>query len=234
MTLTPTVLRFTCQASWMVTVGQVAQRPLLRGWFHVYATPVALATGIVLLCLAPGGAPRVGAAVYLVGATAIFAVSATYHRWAWSSSAARRSLWKRADHAVIFLGIASTYTPVALTVLHGTERVAVLWVAWSGAIVGASLELLLQKAPKLLTVPLYIAEGWIAVFVVPSLLHGAGVAALVLLFTGGAFYTVGAIVYATGKPALNPRVFGPHEAFHAGTVAGYACHAVVMGLVLLQ
>ena len=218
----------------MVTVSSDVERPLLRGWFHVYATPLALTTGIVLLCLAPQGAPRVGAAVYMVGATAIFAVSATYHRWAWSGSEARRALWKRADHAVIFLGIASTYTPIALTVLHGTERTAVLWVAWTGAIVGASLELLLHKAPKLLTVPLYIAEGWIAVFVVPSLLHGAGVTALVLLFVGGSLYTIGAVVYATGKPALNPRVFGPHEAFHAGTVAGYACHAVVIGIVLLR
>ena len=42
------------------------------------------------------------------------------------------------------------------------------------------------------------------------------------------------MIYATGRPRMNPRVFGPHEAFHAGTVGGYACHAVAIGLALLH
>jgi len=215
------------------TVTVARERPLLRGWLHLGATPFALATGIVLCCLAPAGLPRLGAAVYLVGGTAIFAVSATYHRWAYDVPR-RRALWKRADHAVIFLGIAATYTPFALTVLHGATRASVLWIAWSGAVIGAFLELAMERAPSALTVCLYLAEGWIAVFIIPALLHGAGVAVVVLMFTGGTFYSVGAVVYALGRPALAPAVFGPHEAFHAGTVAGYACHAVAVGLVLLR
>jgi hemolysin III len=223
---------------WGVTITQdaaqpVIARPLLRGWLHVAAAPFALATGVVLICLAPAGNPRLGAIVYTVGATAIFVVSGTYHRWAWGHPT-RRVLWRRADHAVIFIGIASTYTPLALTLLGGSTRTVVLWVVWTGAVVGAALEMLLARAPKLVTVPLYLALGWVAVFVVPHLLHGAGVAALVLLFTGGALYSLGAVAYATGWPALRPRVFGSHELFHACTVAAYACHAVVVAVAVLR
>jgi hemolysin III len=216
----------------MTAVLDGLARPLMRGWLHAAITPVALATGIVLAALAAPGAQRFGAIVYAVGSSAIFGVSATYHRWAWSRPR-WRPVWRRADHAVIFLGIASTYTPLALVALHGTQRTAILWIVWAGAAVGIAVEMLLTRAPALVAVALYIALGWVAVFIVPPLLHGAGVAALVLLFAGGLLYSGGAIVYATGRPRLSDRVFGPHEFFHACTIAAWACHAVAVGLALL-
>ena len=43
------------------------------------------------------------------------------------------------DHAMIFLLIAGTYTPVGLLVLHGTLGAVVLAVVWGGALVGIVL-----------------------------------------------------------------------------------------------
>ena len=59
-------------------------------------------------------------------------------------------------------------------------------------------------------------------------------AVVVLLAAGGACYIAGAIVYALRKPDPWPKVFGFHEIFHCGTVAGYACHMVAIYMVIVQ
>ena len=57
---------------------------------------------------------------------------------------------------------------------------------------------------------------------------------VILLAAGGACYIAGAIVYALRKPDPWPRVFGFHEIFHCGTVAGYACQMVAIYMVIVS
>ena len=52
--------------------------------------------------------------------SALFGVSATYHRGRWSP---RTNLWlRRLDHSSIFLLIAGSYTPFTLLLLEGQAR----------------------------------------------------------------------------------------------------------------
>ena len=60
-----------------------APKPRLRGWLHAVMTPLALVMGIVLIALAPTVPGRIGGAVWLVAAVALFGTSATYHRGTW-------------------------------------------------------------------------------------------------------------------------------------------------------
>jgi hemolysin III len=60
----------------------------------------------------------------------------------------------------------------------------------------------------------------------------AGPAVVWLIVAGGICYIAGAVVYALRWPNPWPRVFGFHEIFHCGTVAGYACHVVAIFLVV--
>jgi len=76
----------------------------------------------------------------------------------------------------------------------------VLAVVWAGALGGVALNLAWPGAPRWVGVPIYLALGWVAVFVLPDLLHRVGVAALVLLLAGGALYTAGAVIYALKRP----------------------------------
>ncbi len=75
-----------------------------------------------------------------------------------------------------------------------------LIVVWVGALAGVVLKTAWPHAPAWVGVPIYIALGWVAVFVLPDMLVGGGVAALVLLLVGGLLYTVGAVFYATRWP----------------------------------
>ena len=139
---------------------------------------------------------------------------------------------KRLDHAMIFVFIAGTYTPFAVLALPERTGLIVLAVVWAGALGGVVLKIAWPHAPRWVGVPFYLALGWVAVFVIPDLLHRGGVAALVLLIVGGVFYSVGAVFYALRRPVGWPNTFGFHEFFHAATVIAAACHHVAIWLVL--
>jgi hemolysin III len=208
-------------------------KPRLRGWLHTYAFFVAIAAGIVLCSLAatrPGLAPLVSCAIYSVTVCGLFGVSALYHRRKWTPR--RWALLRRLDHSMIFLFIAGTYTPFSILVLHGTTRVVILATVWIGALLGVALKMVWPHAPRWASTPLYIALGWVAVFVLPEILHNAGVASLVLLLAGGVAYSVGAVFYALRRPNPWPTVFGHHEFFHACTLVAAVCHMIAIYFAL--
>lgn len=139
---------------------------------------------------------------------------------------------RRFDHANIYLIIAGTYTPFALLALGGAARIAVLSVIWGGALAGVVFRVCWIGAPRWLYTVLYLALGWTAIFVMPQLLEGAGVAAVVLVAVGGLLYSAGAIVYGLRRPDPSPRWFGFHEVFHACTIAAYLVQYVAVSIVV--
>ena len=135
---------------------------------------------------------------------------------------------RRADHAMIFVFIAATYTPVALLVMHGTLRWVILAAVWSGAIGGVILSVAWITAPRVLSAACYLALGWVSAFALPHMIQHLDLAPLILLGLGGLLYTVGAVVYATKRPDPWPRIFGFHEVFHALVVAAAVVQFVAL------
>jgi hemolysin III len=224
------------------TVETVSERlaeikPKLRGWIHAGSAPLVLAAGIVLVVLAPSGAPKTGAAVFSLASLMLFTVSATYHRGRWSPRA--HAFLKRWDHANIFLLIAGTYTPFSLLLLHGTSQAVLLWVVWTGAILGVLFRIFWTGAPRWLYVPIYVALGWAAVFFIPGFFSGAtsigfgtGIATCVLIIVGGLLYTMGGVVYGFKWPDPSPRWFGFHEIFHVFTILAFVAHYTGVSLTI--
>jgi hemolysin III len=205
-------------------------KPRLRGWIHLATFPIAVAAGIVLVALSPGGAPRLASGVFALSAALLFGTSALYHRGSWSPR--WTGVLKRLDHSNIFLIIAGTYTPFAVTLLPSHSARSLLWVVWVGAIAGVLFRVLWVGAPRWLYTPVYIALGWVAIFYIPDFLHQGGVAVLVLIAAGGALYTAGAVVYGIKRPNPSPRWFGFHEVFHVFTVAAFVAHYVAISLAV--
>lgn len=206
-------------------------KPRLRGVLHAWSAPIAAVIGLLMLVgVAEGTEARVGAGVWATTLTALFTVSAVYHRGTWRPAV--REWLQRIDHSMIFLFIAGSYTPIALLVLEGTKSAAVLAVVWGGALAGVVTRLAWHTAPRWLFVPMYIALGWVAVTVLPDLAASAPAYANWLLFIGGVIYTVGALVFATRWPDPVPDVFGYHEVFHAMTIVAALCHTVAIAAVV--
>ena len=70
----------------------------------------------------------------------MFAVSATYHRKHWKSETAHKWM-KRADHSMIFIFIAGSYTPFAVLAMPPATGKLVLAIVWGGAIAGVALKM---------------------------------------------------------------------------------------------
>lgn len=227
-TMSPTVQSVTA----MPVIPDVAARPRWRGRTHAWAFVAAVAAGIVLVALAPDGRARAALTVYAISVAGLFGVSALYHRIPWRSATARAWM-RRADHAMIFLLIAGTYTPFALLVLRGPLADAILIVVWAGALTGIVVKLVWIHAPKGVAAAAYVALGWVAVIAFPQLVEHAGVVATTLIAAGGVLYTVGAIVYATRRPDPIPQVFGYHEVFHALVIAAAALQFAAVCVAVL-
>lgn len=204
------------------TLGDV--KPRLRGWIHVATAPLTLAAGVVLVVLSPTAASRIGSAVFATSALLLFTVSGIYHRGTWSPRMWR--FLRRFDHANIFLLIAGSYTPFTLLLLEGTERVVLLSVVWTGAVLGVLFRVFWNDAPRWLHTPIYMALGWAAIFYFGDFVESASTAVVVLMAVGGGLYTLGGVVYGFQRPNPFPRWFGFHEVFHALTIAAFASHYV--------
>jgi len=199
-------------------------RPRMRGWLHLFAFFGSIIAAAVLIPLAAVEGARAGwsVALYCVTILGLFGVSALYHRRRWSPRG--WALMKRADHSMIFLFIAGTYTPFALLAVPQPTGWWLLGSVWTGALLGVALKMVWPHAPRWLGVPIYLGLGWAAVFVLVDILNLVGVTVLVLMAAGGILYSVGAIAYASKRPNPWPGTFGYHEVFHAMTIVAAACH----------
>lgn len=206
-------------------------KPRWRGWLHAGTFPVAIAAGVVLITLADGAAAKWASAVFMASSLLLFGISATYHRFNWSPKL--KAIFRRLDHANIFLLIAGTYTPLAVCALPVDKAVLLLSLVWGGALLGIGFRVFWLKAPRWLYVPLYVLLGWAAMMYIVDLLE-ANVAMMVLVVVGGVTYTMGAVFYALKRPNPVPGVFGFHELFHACTVVAFLCHWSAILLIVID
>ncbi len=206
-------------------------KPKWRGWIHAVTAPLALIAGVVLVALAPTADRKITSAIYAATGVLLFGVSAVYHRGNWSPAV--KMVLKRLDHTNIMLVIAGSYTPLAWTLLERQQAVLLLWVIWSGAILGVLFRLLWTDAPRWLYVPIYIALGCGSLFYLPQFFQSSAPAA-VLICVGGVLYITGAVFYALKKPNFSYHHFGFHELFHAFTVFAFAAHFTAIALAVLS
>jgi hemolysin III len=188
-------------------------KPRWRGASHMVAAIVFPVLGAILVAVAHTTAARWAALAYTAGVTGMYATSAAYHRGNWEPSVRRRL--RRLDHSMILVGIAATYTPIAVVGLDARSARILLGVVWPLAVAGIAVRMLWLNAPRWLVAGLYVVVGWTALAFVPVLWRRLGVVTFSLIVCGGVVYSVGARVYSTRRPDPIPAVFGFHEVFHA-------------------
>ncbi len=207
-------------------------KPAMRGWIHAVAAPLSLAAGIVLICLAQGAGLKWACAVFMTASLVLFTNSACYHLGDWSPRVT--DVLRRIDHVNIFLLIAGTYTPVSFA-LQPFWRNFIIISMWVCTAVAMIIHVIWITAPRWLYTVVYIIFGIYGLAFMALFWKSpyAGPTVVILLCAGGACYILGAIVYALRRPDPWPKVFGFHEIFHCGTVAGYACHMVAIYMVIV-
>lgn len=222
-------LPFVQLTRWVYDRGQ---RPVTRGWFHLVAAWLSVVSGSVLVTYAFMTRPwlqALGVLVYALGVVGLFGVSAAYHRGPWKSLRAI-NWWRRADHSMIALFIAATYTPLCLIALP--SQWWMLLIAWVGALAAVGLNMGWINHPRWLDVVVYLALGWLIVPLIPQLWATVGPAVVWLLFAGGLVYSLGALMYGFKWPGRRARILGFHEVFHAATIVAAVVHLVAVWMVV--
>jgi hemolysin III len=206
-------------------------KPALRGHFHQAMFFVVLGAGVPLVYNSQGLATRVSVSVYVVCALLTFGISALYHRITWSTGA--RAIWKKLDHAGIYLMIAGTFTPVAMLGLSAASARNCLMTIWIVALAGIVQSIFFVNIPKIFSAVLYLGAGYLIVPYMGELQQTLAALNIGLLIAGGVAYTLGALCYGLKRPVLDPRYFGYHEVFHVLVNAGAILHFFVINDLVL-
>jgi hemolysin III len=211
--------------------GVYYTKPVLRGWLHLVWFEISVVIGSLLLARAHGATRITAAAIYAASVSALFGVSALYHRGNWTAAWRRRL--QRLDHAMIFFLIAGTATPAFLLANRGPFGLVCLIVMWTLTLTAAAVHMAWMSAPEVVVGGTFVGLGWVAALALPGVWIHAGVAPAMLVLAGGLLYTAGALSYHRRRPDPYPSVFGYHEIFHAYVCAAATCQFAAIALFII-
>lgn len=171
--------------------------------------------------------------IFISSMILLYGASTLYHSL--DISAKINLVFRRIDHAMIFVLIAGSYTPVCLLALDRSRGIPLLVFIWTAAAIGILLKIFIINCPHWVSSVIYIAMGWTCVFVFKPLLSVLPTAAFGWLFAGGIIYTIGGILYGLKLPIFEklPANFGSHEIFHLFVMGGSFCHFIFMYVYML-
>lgn len=130
-------------------------------------------------------------AIYGVSLIVAFVSSAAYNMMPLDGP---RPLLRRIDHAMIYVLIAGTYTPLVM-ILDTKLGYTILAVVWALAIIGVIRKLFFWRTPGKFGVVLYLFMGWLSPFLIWQLIGNAPQSMIWLIAAGGLIYTLGVPVY---------------------------------------
>lgn len=176
----------------------------------------------------PEKAHTISLAIFIVSMILLYGASTLYHSVKCSEKVTKRL--RKLDHAMIFVLIAGSYTPICVIVLKPAVGLPLLALVWSIALAGIILKLCWINAPAWLSSAIYIIMGWACVLAFSPIMNGLVKPAFYWLLTGGIIYTIGGIIHALKLPIFNAKHknFGSHEIFHLFVMLGSFCHFIVM------
>ena len=166
--------------------------------------------------------------IFIVSMILLYGASTTYHSLDINEHV--NKILRKLDHAMIFILIAGSYTPVCLIVLDRKTGIALLSFVWGIAILGIIFKMFWITCPHWVSSAMYIAMGWICVLAISPIFQNMPTSAFTWLLIGGIIYTIGGIIYALKLPIFNKlhKHFGSHEIFHVFVMAGSTCHFILM------
>ena len=131
-------------------------------------------------------------------------------------------MFRRLDHAAIYILIAGTYTPVILISLRTTWVIYLLPVIWFMAIIGVYIKIFYIHRYERLTLVFYIIMGWMALIAAKPLFNSIPIESFVWIILGGVAYTTGIIFYTWNRLPFN------HTIWHVFVLGGSISHFIAM------
>jgi len=179
----------------------------------------ALALLVTFAALAGDPWRVVSFSVYGATLVILYTCSTLYHAF---RHPVVKELFRKFDHAAIYLLIAGTYTPFLLVTLRGALGWTLFGITWGFAIVGVVQATLFLDRFKLFSLIAYLGMGWLIVAAFKPLVASLPPGGLAWIIAGGLFYTLGVVFYVTKRITFN------HMIWHLFVLAGSICHFFAM------
>lgn len=139
----------------------------------------------------------IGVSIFMISIFMMFLASTLYHSMAWDTK--HKIVFKIFDHIFIYVAIAGSYTPIALSVIGGWQGIAITAIQWSMVTAGILQKTLSKRSNPKASVAVYLIMGWTLVAFFPLFIKKATPELFILLLAGGLFYSAGAVIYAKKK-----------------------------------
>jgi hemolysin III len=173
----------------------------------------------------------VSVVIFGISMILLYSASATYHMVIAKDHVI--AFLRRLDHSMIFILIAGTYTPFCLISLHGKTGFILFSIIAAVAVLGVTFKMVWFHCPRWLSTFIYIAMGWMIVFVAGPLSASISTMGLYLLALGGIFYTIGGVIYGLKPKFLDFKYMGFHEIFHIFILFGTLAHFLSIFLYVI-
>ncbi|MXQ48735.1 hemolysin III family protein [Streptococcus pneumoniae] len=140
----------------------------------------------------------VGMSIFVISLFLMFLSSTVYHSMTYGTP--QKYILRIIDHSMIYIAIAGSYTPVALSLVGGWLGVTIIILQWGVTIFGILYKILAQHINEKFSLFLYLFMGWLVVFILPVIIQKTNLTFGLLMLAGGLSYTVGAFFYAKKRP----------------------------------
>ena len=171
----------------------------------------------------------VGCVIFGLSLILLYSASSVYHFF--SGDEKVNTILRKLDHAMIYVLIVGTYTPVTLAFVEFNHAIVFLSILWFVAFVGIIIKLLWMNAPRFISTLIYLALGWAIIFDMKAF-YLIPMNCLILIAIGGISYSIGAIIYILKKPNIS-IYFGFHEVFHIFVMLGSFMHYIAIMLFVI-
>lgn len=182
------------------TLGEEIANAVTHGLGTLLAI-AATAVAIVYACFVSDALGIVSVSIYGFTLTLMYINSTIYHSLANNRA---KKVYRILDHCSIFLLIFGTYTPIALSLIRGWFGWTVFGVLLALTVLGVVFNSIDLKKWEKASLILYIAMGWLAVFIIKPIYDIVGIMPMIYLILGGVFYTVGVIFYKLKIKYMHP------------------------------
>lgn len=136
----------------------------------------------------------VGVTIFCVSIFLMFLMSTFYHIM--EHETRHKRVMRIFDHIFIYVAIAGTYTPIAISVIGGWQAAVILSIQWIMVLFGILYKSISKNSMPKFSLTIYLVMGWTLIIFMPLFVKKANPILFWLILAGGVLYSTGAAIYA--------------------------------------
>lgn len=138
----------------------------------------------------------VGSMIFCFSLVLLYSMSGTYHILHIGKA---KKIFRTLDHSAIYILISGSYTPYLLGYFDGSVKWSLFCIQWGMTVLGIIFKIFFVGKFNFFSTLIYLAMGWMVLFVFEDLKMVISPLSLKLLIASGITYSLGTIFYGLDK-----------------------------------